>query len=196
MGLAAVGLLALASTRPMQAQTSGEPLRMTAFAISMSNMATGANATVDINITRWSTDEERKQLIATFLEKGPDKLLSLLQKQPDCGVIRVPGYMGKDPNNIRMGWRLRYTRQVPTDEGGRRIIILTDRYISMWEARNQPRTIDYPFTLVEIRLDKDGKGEGKASVATKITFDKDKNQLELENYSSEPVRLNNVRVEK
>jgi len=66
----------------------------------------------------------------------------------------------------------------------------------MWEARNQPRTMDYPFTLIEIHLDKDGKGEGKASVATKISFDKDKNQLELENYSSEPVRLNNVKVEK
>jgi hypothetical protein len=196
IGLAGIGLLALVSTRVIVAQTSGEPLRMTAFAISMSNMATGANATVDINITRWSTDEERKALITTFLEKGPDKLLSLLQKQKDCGVIRVPGYMGKDPNNIRMGWRLRYTRQVPTDEGGRRVIILTDRYVSMWEARNNPRTMDYPFTLIEIRLDKDGKGEGKASIATKISFDKDKNQLELENYSSEPVRLNNVKVEK
>jgi hypothetical protein len=95
-----------------------------------------------------------------------------------------------------MGWRLSYTRQVPTDEGGRRVIILTDRYISMWEARNQPRSSDYPFTLVEIRLDKDGKGEGKASVATKISFDKDKNQVELENYSSEPVRLTTVKVEK
>jgi hypothetical protein len=196
IGLTGIGLLALASTRVIDAQTSGEPLRMTAFAISMSNVATGANATVDINITRWSTDEERKALIATFLEKGPDKLLSLLQKQKDCGVIRVPGHMGADPNNIRMGWRLRYTRQVPTDEGGRKITILTDRYISMWEARNQPRSFDYPFTLVEIRLDKDGKGEGKASVATKISFDKDKNQVELENYSSEPVRLNNVKVEK
>jgi hypothetical protein len=195
IGLAAVGLLALASTRAIDAQTSGEPLRMSAFAISMSNMATGANAVVDINITRWSTDEERKALISTFLEKGPDKLLSLLQKQPDCGVIRVPGYMGKDPNNIRMGWRLRYTRQQPTAEGGRKVTVLTDRYISMWEARNNPRTMDYPFTLIQIMLDKDGKGEGKASIATKITFDKDKNQLELENYSSEPVRLNNVKVE-
>ena len=194
--LAALGFAALASTVIIQAQTSGEPLRMSAFAISMSNVATGANATVDINITRWSTDEERKALITTFLEKGPDKLLDLLQKQKDCGVIRVPGYMGPDQNNIRMGWRLRYTRQVPTAEGGRKVTILTDRYISMWEARNQPRSFDYRFTLVEIHLDKDGKGEGKASVATKISFDKDKNQVELENYSSEPVRLNNVKVEK
>ncbi len=32
------------------------------------------------------------------------------------------------------------------------------------------------------------------SVATKIKFDKKKNVIELENYASEPVRLNNVEV--
>jgi hypothetical protein len=151
---------------------------------------------MDISITRWSTDEERKLLITTFLEKGPDKLLDVLQDQKDCGFIRIPGYNGPDAQAIRMGWRLRYTRQVPLPEGGRKILIMTDRYISMWEARNNPRSRDYPFTLIEIHLDKDGKGQGKASVATKITFDKEKNQLELENYSSEPVRLNEVKIEK
>jgi hypothetical protein len=196
IALAASGFAALASSSLIQAQTTGEPLRLSAFAVSMGTVATGRNATLDISITRWSTDEERKQLITTFLEKGPDKLLSVLQKQKDCGFIRVPGFTGPDPNNIRMGWRLRYTRQVPDPEGGRKVIIMTDRYISMWEARNQPRTMDYPFTLIEIHLNKDGQGEGKASVATKISFNKDKNQVELENYSSEPVRLNNVRVEK
>jgi hypothetical protein len=64
----------------------------------------------------------------------------------------------------------------------------------MQEARTQPRTIDYPFTLFEIRVNKDGEGEGKLAVATKITFDKKANQVELENYSSEPVRLNQVKV--
>jgi hypothetical protein len=32
------------------------------------------------------------------------------------------------------------------------------------------------------------------AVATKISFDKKKNTIELENYSSEPVRLNEVKV--
>lgn len=169
---------------------------MTAFAVSMSNIATGKSATMDINITRWSTDEERTMLISTFLEKGPDKLLSALQKQKDCGVIRIPGWMGPDPNNVRLGWRLRYTRQVPGEDGGRKVVVVTDRYISMSEARNSPRVSDYPFTMIEIHLDKDGKGEGKASIATKISFDKEKKQIELENYSTEPVRLQNVRVEK
>ncbi len=36
--------------------------------------------------------------------------------------------------------------------------------------------------------------KGKMAVATKISFDKKKNQIEIENYSSEPVRLQNVKV--
>lgn len=75
-------------------------------------------------------------------------------------------------------------------------MLATDRYITMWEARNNPRITDYPFTLLEIRLDKDGEGVGKASVATKISFDRKKNTMELENYASEPVRLQTVKIEK
>jgi hypothetical protein len=45
-------------------------------------------------------------------------------------------------------------------------------------------------------LDKNGEGAGKASVATKISFERKKNVMELENYSSEPVRLQQVTIEK
>ena len=172
VALTAVGLFALGSDHLARAQSTGEPLRLTAFAVSMSNVATGKSATMDFSITRWSTEEERQLLITTFLEKGPDKLLSVLQKQKDCGFVRIPGWSGPDPNNVRMGWRLRYTRQTPGEDGGRKVFLVTDRYISMWEARESPRVRDYPFTLIEIHLDKDGKGEGKASIATKISFDK------------------------
>ena len=78
----------------------------------------------------------------------------------------------------------------------RQLVFETDRRVEFWEARNQPRTIDYPFTLIDLRLKADGTGEGKASVATKITYNKKKNAVELENYASEPVRLNNVKMEK
>ena len=44
--------------------------------------------------------------------------------------------------------------------------------------------------------DKSGKGVGKMAVATKIEFDKGKMQLVLENYSSEPVRLNEVKIDR
>ena len=172
------------------------PLRMSAFAVSMGTAATGANAVMAIRITRWSTPAERENLIKTAVEKGQDALLKALQKMPDHGKISIPGWTGPDPHNARLGWTLHYAFATPGEDGGYRIGIATDRYIGMWEARNQPRTIDYPFSLIEIRLGNDGKGVGKMAVATKIDFDKKKNQLVLENYSSEPVRLNEVKIEK
>jgi hypothetical protein len=175
-------------------QTSGEKLEITAFAVNMSNIGPGSSAVVEIDIDRWSTAAERENLITTMVEKKENELLKALQKMPSHGRFSIPGLVGPDPHQLRLGNPLRYAWQTPQPEGGRRIVIATDRYIGFNEARNQPRTIDYPFTLFEIRVDKAGEGQGKMAVATKISFDKKKNAIELENYSSEPVRLNNVKV--
>jgi hypothetical protein len=185
--LAAVVLVAVT---PGLARPRGDlplPLRLTAWALNMGTIATGANAVVDISISRWSTDAERDKLVTTFREKGPEKLLDTLQDIDRVGYIRLPNTLGYD---------LRFARDVPLPEGGRRLIIATDRPIGFREARDNPRTMDYPFTLIEIRLRPDGTGEGKMAVATKISLNKKDNTVELENYSSEPVRLQNVRVEK
>lgn len=186
LGLAVLGW-AVMSVMPGQAQTDTAPLRLRAFAVNMSNIATGANADVDINITRWSTEAERQKLIAAFVEKGPTKLLDALQDQKPVGIFKLPN---------RLGYDLRFARQIPLEDGGRRIVILTDRPMPEWEVREQGRTLDYPFTLIEIHLKKDGTGEGKLSVATKITLNKKDNTVQLENWESEPVRLNNIRVAK
>jgi hypothetical protein len=178
----------------VRAQTSGEKLEITAFAVNMSNIGTGSNAVVEITVDSWSTEAERERLITTMLTKGSDALLRELQKTPVKGRFRIPGAPMRDPAHLALGLDLHYAWQTPLPDGGRRIVLATDRYIGIREARNRPRSIDYPFTLIEIHVDKDGKGEGKMSAATKITFDKKKNVIELENYASEPVRLNNVRV--
>jgi hypothetical protein len=143
--------------------------------------------TIDITINRWSTDAERDGLLATFFERGPEKLLDVLQDAKPVGRIGAPG---------KLAWDLRYSRLVTLPEGGSQIVLLTDRPVSFWEARNQPRTTDYPFTLIDLRLRADGTGEGKASVATKITYNKQKQVVELENYATQPVRLNDVKIER
>ena len=68
------------------------PLRLSAFAVSMSNVATGKSAVMDIRITRWSTQAEREALITTAVEKGQDQLLRALQRMPDHGRISIPGW--------------------------------------------------------------------------------------------------------
>jgi hypothetical protein len=152
----------------------------TAFAVNM-NSRGPSTATVDITIERWTTDEEQSMLLKTLQTKGPEALLAALQKMPAAGRIRTPD---------RIGYDLRYARQSPLDDGGRQIVVATDRPIGFWEARNAGRTLEYPFTLAEIHLNSEGKGEGKLSIATKITSRG--NTLVLENYAIQPVQLNEV----
>jgi hypothetical protein len=183
--LAAAMLGALWVSIDRAAAQSGTREDFQAFAINMSNISTGAASSVDIVIERWSTDAERDALVTAFKTRQQNGLLSALQHiNPRVGYIRLPNTLGYD---------LRYARQVPDEEGGRRILLGTDRRIGSVEARNQPRTMNYPFTIIELRLDSRNEGVGKMAVATMITWNKEKNVIELENYASEPVRLNNVR---
>ena len=160
-------------------------MHLTAFAVDMSNMANRTRAgTVDIIINRWSSDQERDTLRATLREGGTDSLLKALQKiKEPAGYIRTPS---------SIGYPLRFAREIPTPEGGKRIIVATDRYVSFLEATTQPRTVDYPFMLVDIRLGPDGKGTGKLMPLAKVTESED-HVVEIENYASEPVRLTSVR---
>jgi hypothetical protein len=162
----------------------GSPERYTAAAI---NMNRGAAGSIEIVVNRWATDQERDKLMAVMLERGPEKLLDTLQSLPRMGYLRTPD---------RIGWDVHFARKVKGKDGGERVVLLTDRRISFWEARNQPRSIDYPFTFVELHLNPDGEGEGKMSIATKIIADRDNKTVTLENWDTQPVMLNNVKREK
>jgi len=186
LSLLSLALAAVLGIAAAAAQTHGGREKFTAFAVNLDGTAiapTGAGV-VEILVERYSTDAERDRLLEALMEKGPEKLLDTLQSLPRVGYIRTPNSIGYD---------LHYARKAPLPEGGERVTLATDRYIGFWEAANRPRTIDYPFTVIELRLNPDGVGEGKMSIATKITMDKDKKQIELENYGTQPVLLNNVR---
>lgn len=193
---AILGMLVIVAGGVTTSAQNAEKIRISGWALNFSNIATGANQTIQIDIDNWSTTSTRDHLIATFLEKKQNGLLSELQKLPEIGRWRFPGYMGPDPNNIyRLGTPLRYAMNHPGPDKTRRIVIMTDRIIGFQEARNQPRTIDYPFTLMEMHFDASGKGEGRMAAYTQLNFDKKKNAIEIENYSSEPVRLNELKLE-
>jgi hypothetical protein len=52
---------------------------------------------------------------------------------------------------------------------------------------------DYEFTLIEIRLDARGLGEGKTSLTTKVVVDDSAKTVALENYAAAPAVLQNVK---
>jgi hypothetical protein len=181
--LAALGLRAPAASADDKAV-----LRLRAFAVNLSAPARSRTGTLDINIERWSTPEEAARLRDILAEKGGDALLEALQKmKPRAGSIQRTG---------QLGWDIRFAQQTVASNGSRRIVIATDRPMSFWEAANRPRSSDYAFTLAEIRIGPDGKGEGKLVPAAKIDYDKEANTLEIENYNIEPTRLTEVTIEK
>jgi hypothetical protein len=181
-----LGLAALLSAAPDAAstQTRGEKEEFNATAIVNNEFGSGAGRVL-MRVTRWSTEAERGLLTRTLLKGGPNELLDVLQDQKSVGTIRTPDSLGYD---------LRYAHQEPADEGGRRIVLATDRPISFWEARSQPRTMDYPFTVIQMQIDRNGEGKGTLSYATKIIARG--NTIELEHFSTSPVMLTQIDAKK
>ena len=178
--LSSAALLTIAAS----AQTMGTPERFTASAININN---GQAGNIDITVNRWSNDTQRDALMALVISKGPEKLLDALQDMPVVGHFGAPG---------NLSWDIHFARRMPLAEGGERVVLITDRRIGFREAVNQPRSIDYPFTFIDIRINRDGEGEGKMSLATKVIYDKKENMITLENFEHVPVQLSNVRREK
>jgi hypothetical protein len=178
--LGSAALVALTAS----AQTMGSPERFTASAIDINS---GRAGNIDITVNRWSTDKQRDALMDVMAKKGPEKLLDALQDMPAMGHFGAPG---------NLSWDIHFARKMPLPEGGERVILITDRRIGIWESVNQPRSIDYPFTFIELRLNRDGEGEGKMSIATKVIYDKEANIVTLEDYQTAPVQLGNVKREK
>ena len=194
LGLVAIAVaLATYMTNASAQEATAE--EFTAFAININSRPTGGpaanrptTAQLRFRIERWSTDEERDSLTAimkevTDVNRMNDTMLRALQRLPRVGWIR---------ESTSLSWDLHYAQQTKLPDGGRRVIIATDRRIGFWEATNRPRSIDYPFTILEMRLDKDNRGEGKLLADTRLIFDSDSNTLALEHYDISPVRLNRI----
>jgi len=165
------------------AQTHGQPEDFTAIAIANDNLGSGVG-TVSISVDRWSTESERTTFVTTLREKGPRAMLDALQDMRRAGFIRTPDSLGHP---------LHFAYQTPAEDGGRRIVIATDRPIAFWEHWSGSRTMEYPFTVIQMRIGRDGRGTGTLSEATRILAYGD--IIELENFSSAPILLKEIRAE-
>lgn len=157
--------------------------------------AVAANTSVDINapslfeleiaLERYTTVAERETMQAAFEKRGQDGLLAALQKAPRIGVFRVPG---------NLSWEIRYAFHFRGRDNRKRIYLITDRNVSFAEASARPRSMDYPFTVIELRMDDSGFGEGQVMVAAAVGFDR--NDLSIEEFLDRPITLTKVRRKK
>ena len=64
---------------------------------------------------------------------------------------------------------------------------MIDRPISQREVIKNSRTVDYPFSFIEIKLDAQRQGRGSSTPAAKVRMSGD--TLDVESFSPQPLRL-------
>jgi hypothetical protein len=174
----AIALVAFLATP--SAQTLGQREHFSASAIDINNGQTGR---VEISITRWSTPAEREALLTTLVKEGSQEHLEKLRDMRSVGRISSPGSIGYD---------LKYAEQQKRPDGGRVIVMATDRPMSFWEMIKQPRSADYPLTWVQLNLGPDNTGDGRLAVAARFFADRPNRPIEVEHFEIQPIRLQNV----
>ena len=99
--------------------------------------------------------------------------------------------------NEVVGYSIKYAYRTPLPDGGERIILATDRPLGAGTAGWRPTTTgapaEYQFTVIEIRMDSKGSGEGKSSLTSKVILDNETKTLALDNYAATPAILQNVK---
>ena len=68
--------------------------------------------------------------------------------------------------------------------------------MSFLEAADRPRSTDYPFTVLQLRIDRNGHGHGLASAYSNITLDTVQGSIVLGNLDDQPVMLTNLQLQR
>ena len=181
IGLFAVAVTVAAST-VLSADSERVVSEYTFVVANAPKEAFSTNGRLRVRLTRWSTDEERRQLIATVDE--PSKLLSALPYGPVAGYLQWPGGLEHS---------VRYARQTPRPDGGADILMVVERPLWLWWDPAVKWAADQQFTVVQLRIKKDGTGEGR--IATGQGFARDNDSGLVISDTTKPALLVDVRRE-
>lgn len=153
----------------------------------------GAGSMAEINIYRWSSDEERQEILDAIKKATADpkmnsrEVAKALRGQKKAGYAFMAG---------KQGYPLRYAKSFDMGDGKRQIVLATDRPVSFGEVYNQSQLGDFDVTLVILKVDKDGKGSGVLSLGTELKWNDKEGKIEMTNTSSQPIKLGDVRPAK
>jgi len=181
-------LLLLAGLRvPAAAQAPKSPVTAT-FTATTAALGVGSGVALKIDILRWSTDDDAAKLAATFKDKGDKGWFEALQSAPSVGYVWA--------TTSSLGYSVKSARRVTTPDGGARILLALDRPLGSWDRpawKAATNPTDYPFTVIELRVNKAGIGEGKVSLTGKVAVDDDAKAVALESYATDPVTVKGVK---
>jgi hypothetical protein len=174
----------------------------------------GAPDAIRIEVLRWSTDDERASLMSAWNmttggkgRAGRAGRAARAESPAPTPTTTPPGALAtalKQASTVGYlwssevaGYALRYAGKVAGPNGADRIILITDRRLGrtndLWKPVGSDPPSSYDFSVIELRVDSKGDGEGRISLTGKVTPDSTAGIVTLENYAALPVVLKNVK---
>ena len=138
--------------------------------------------TFTLTINGRTPNAEVARDVAILAEAGQDALLRAIRDR-DLGHFSLGGQLGR---------QLSFVTETTLANGDRKLMILFERWMNIYEVRYGARSTDYPFSYIELILDRNGRGEGSFIPAARVRFNRG-NEIEVENFGIYPARLFGVR---
>jgi hypothetical protein len=134
-----------------------------------------------LTINSYTPEAEVNRLMSILKNEGQGDFLRTVDNAKR-GSIQIGANLSRDLNAV---W-------VTQTEEGRKISALAERWMNFGELRRGTRSVDYPFTYIELWVEEDGKVEGSLFPAARVRV-KGNNTLEVENFGIYPARLVNIK---
>jgi hypothetical protein len=206
-------VVALALTLAVGGLTaSGDAPALSLRAIITSAPTAGA---LTITLSRWSTEAERTPLVAALAAPPPAAAAPALEAASGRAGGRGRGGRGAPPQPPSplaklsaavkaaptlgyiwtagvTGYTIKYAWRSPATEEKARIVLVTERRLDSQapdRATASGAGGEADFTVIELRIDRQGAGEGKTSLTTHVAIDSAANTLALDGYADAPALL-------
>lgn len=180
----------LIAPAPSQAKKQKTIESYTANVMVMDSPGRSNSSILTMNIYGWTSDEDREKVQEAIKEASADirnqsvrRVSTTLRKLGKAGYLFLMG---------QRGWPIRYAREIEVD-GERQVILGLDRPVTFSEVYTGSQARDFDVTVIILKLDSSGNGEGVASVGTELAWNAAEGHVEITNFSSQPVRLTSVR---
>jgi hypothetical protein len=134
-----------------------------------------------LTINSYTPENDIRRFIDILRNEGRGDFWDALGREKR-GSIQVGSQLALD---LKAVW-------VTQTEEGRKISALAERWLRFGELRRGSRSVDYPFTYVELWVEEDGKVEGTLFPAARVRS-KGGNNIEIENFGIYPAQLTNIK---
>jgi len=187
-----------------------------------SDNVTNAKDPIKIDLRRLSTAEERDQVISAWTKaaapppaapapaaapagrgggrgRGGPPAPRLTPEEALTAALGDTPSLGTLWSSESTGYAIHYATRTADPDGTEHFTLLTDRRLgssnNLWKpvGASAANASTYDFSLIELRVNAKGEGEGKASITGKVVVDGAAKTIALENSAAAPVVLRNVK---